>query len=77
MEMQLTITIDPVEFRNQRELLFQLAGCLASADGVEGLISLTDNIADAMSAAVMKWERPPLRSATSVGISLHGGAENS
>ena len=51
MEMQLTITIDPVEFRNQRELLFQLAGCLASADGVEGLISLTDNIADAMSAA--------------------------
>ena len=50
MELQLTITIDPVEFRNQRELLFAL-GRLARGDEVEGLISLTDHIADAMSAA--------------------------
>ena len=50
MEMQLTITIDPVEFRNQRELLFHHAH-IDGGDGIEGLISLTDHIADAMSAA--------------------------
>ena len=62
MEMHLTITIDPVEFRNQRELLFALSRLCGGDDGIEGLISLTDHIADGMSAAgetrqILKEER--------------------